>query len=366
MKRAGQQSNVLNIDPQAPRSDAYIKISGAVDLGRELVRHVSNDWVLNVHTNGHNAKSWAIALVCGLAAQFGPGASLTLHSGLAPAYVRTSPAWRRQLIRLACVFYSQLVCVNDEIAAAVADLGVAKDQIRITPAFLPVQVDDVAIPPEIGDWLSRHSPVLTSAMFFRPEYGFELLVPAMARLKAAHPRAGCLVMGIGQDCEQAAALVAKHGLADAMFLAGDLHHDLCLALMARSAVFVRPTLRDGDSISVREALSLGAQVVASNVGTRPEGVLLFEPGDADGLVRRLREAVDTGRLPSLEKEGWPRHQENVSVPSQPADGVVRSTSDNRWLEPITPPVLRDASRHFVNGRSHPSFAKEGNSGKTHD
>ena len=74
MKRAGQQSSVLNVDPRAPESDAYIKISGPCDLFRELLRHVSNDWVLNVHTNGHNPKSWLIALACGLAAQLGPGA----------------------------------------------------------------------------------------------------------------------------------------------------------------------------------------------------------------------------------------------------------------------------------------------------
>src|SRR3989449_6019818 len=77
LKRTGQQSSVLNVDPRAPESDAYIKISGPCDLLRELLRHVSNDWVLNVHTNGHNPKSWLIAFACGLAAQFGPGASLT-------------------------------------------------------------------------------------------------------------------------------------------------------------------------------------------------------------------------------------------------------------------------------------------------
>src|SRR5262245_50807876 len=87
MIRAGQQSNVLNIDPRAPWSNAYIKISGPADLIRELFRHAWNDWTFQVHTNGHNSKSWAIALVCGIAAQFGAGATLTLHSGIAPAYI---------------------------------------------------------------------------------------------------------------------------------------------------------------------------------------------------------------------------------------------------------------------------------------
>jgi glycosyltransferase involved in cell wall biosynthesis len=80
-------------------------------------------------------------------------------------------------------------------------------------------------------------------------------------------------------------------LDDVMLLAGDLDHDLCLSVMARSAVFIRPTFRDGDSISVREAVALGLPVVASNVGTRPESVLLFEAGDRDGLVACVERAL---------------------------------------------------------------------------
>jgi glycosyltransferase involved in cell wall biosynthesis len=290
MRRTGQQSNVLNIDPRAPESDAYIKISGALDLGRELIRHVHNDWVLHVHTNGHNHKSWMIALACGAAAQFGPGAALTLHSGMAPAYLRNVPRPMRSLIQLACMLYRHITCVNGEIASAVADLRVPKDRIEITPAFFPIEAPQVVVPPEIENWIGRHSPFLTSTMFFRPEYGFELLVNAVARLKQKHSRIGCLVMGTGEDREEAARLVTTHRLDDAMLLAGDLDHELCLALMARSAVFVRPTFRDGDSISVREAVALRVPVVASNVGTRPEGVYLFEAGSVEGLIEQVERA----------------------------------------------------------------------------
>jgi len=291
MKRAGQQSSVLNIDPRAPVSDRYIKISGGMDLIRQLVRHVGNDWLLNVHTNGHNPKSWAIAAVCGVAAQFGPGATLMLHSGMAPGYIRNAPKRMRQVIRLACALYRQIICVNDEIASAVADLGIPKDQLQITPAFLPIETPEVVLPPDIESWLRQHSPVMTSTMFFRIEYGFEVLLDAVCRLRDEHPQIGCLVMGTGEGREQAAELIERRGLSDWIFLAGDLDHELCLALMSRSAVFVRPTFRDGDSISVREAVSLGVQVIASNVGTRPDGVLLFEPGDVNGLVVRIEEAL---------------------------------------------------------------------------
>src|ERR1051325_8998557 len=135
MRRAGLQSNVLNVDPRAPRCSDYIKISGAADFVRQLFLHASEDWALSVHTNGHNPKSWLIALMCGVAAQWGPPAILMLHSGGVPGYLTRGSEWRRLIARLACLMYSQIVCVNAEIAQAVSRLGVPESVLEIVPAF---------------------------------------------------------------------------------------------------------------------------------------------------------------------------------------------------------------------------------------
>jgi glycosyltransferase involved in cell wall biosynthesis len=248
---------------------------------------VWNEWTLDVHSNGHGGKTWSIALACGIASQFGTGARLTLHSGMAPAYVRSAPEWKRRVIRLTCALYSAVVCVNAEIGNAMKELGVGEKRLQITPAFVPLQPSGVAVPQEIENWIALHSPLVTATLFFRPEYGFDLLVEAVARLQQEYPRIGCLVMGYREVAEPTTQL------SDALFLAGDLNHQLCLALMARSNVFVRPTLCDGDSISVREAITLKVPVVASNVGTRPEGVFLFDAGDVNGLVKQMTAALQT-------------------------------------------------------------------------
>jgi glycosyltransferase involved in cell wall biosynthesis len=187
--------------------------------------------------------------------------------------------------------YSRVVCVNAEISRVIGDLGVPDNSLEIAPAFLPVEAPDVAVPEEIEKWIERHSPVLSAAMFFRPEYGFDLLVETLSKLRGTHREIGCVVMGDGEHRAEALALVQGAGLGDAVLLAGDVDHEQCLALMARSDVFVRPTLMDGDSISVREALALGVPVVASNVGTRPGGTLLFQAGNVRELVAQIAAAV---------------------------------------------------------------------------
>jgi hypothetical protein len=66
-----------------------------------------------------------------------------------------------------------------------------------------------------------------------------------------------------------------------------VNHDTCLDLMSRSQIFLRPTFQDGDSISVREALALGVPVVASRIGSRPPGTILFHPGDLQDLLSKV-------------------------------------------------------------------------------
>ena len=80
-------------------------------------------------------------------------------------------------------------------------------------------------------------------------------------------------------------------LEENVFLLGDVNHDTCLALMSASDVFVRSTLADGDSTSVREALSLGVPVVASRIGTRPAGAILFQPGDVGEMLSKVELAM---------------------------------------------------------------------------
>lgn len=88
-----------------------------------VLRHAIEGWTLHVHTNGHNVKSWLIALGCGLAGQSRGGCILTLHSGLVPGYLETAPLWRRRLATLACSLYRQVICVSPEIRSALLSLG---------------------------------------------------------------------------------------------------------------------------------------------------------------------------------------------------------------------------------------------------
>lgn len=260
-----------------------------------VLRHALRGWTLHLHTNGHNVKSWLLALGCGLAGQSRGGSILTLHSGMVAGYFETAPVWRRKLAALTCSLYTRVLCAGPEARSALVSLGVDARSMEALPAFLNAESTEVSPPSGLTAWIERHRPLFSTVLFFRPEYGFDLLIAALARLRCIYPSLGCLVMGSGEQRAAAEQRIREAGLEDSVLLLGDVPHDTCLAWMSVGDVFLRPTLADGDSISVREALALGVPVVASRVGARPAGAILFRPGDVEEMLAAVGLALAAKR-----------------------------------------------------------------------
>lgn len=294
LRAQGTRCAAIDAGGHRPRTGAP---SAALGLLRDVRRHARSGYVVHLHANGHNERSWLQALGCGLAARAAPGRVLTLHSGLLPSYLSAHP-WRRRLARAALRGFDQIVCVNPSIQESIASLGVGAARLRTLPAYVPAHHADVALPPGVSSFLSHHHPLLTTVLWFRPEYAFERLLEGFQLLRARHPRLGLLVMGGGEGEADARTAAEIRGGGD-VFLAGDVAHDLCLALISRSQLFVRPTLVDGDSISVRESLALGVPVVASDAGDRPDGVMVFPRGDVGRFVDTVDAALRAGAPAAL-------------------------------------------------------------------
>ena len=62
-------------------------------------------------------------------------------------------------------------------------------------------------------------------------------------------------------------------------------------LIEQCDVVLRPTLTDGDALTVREALYLNKVVIASNVIERPKGVFLYDLTDKNSLYLKIRKVL---------------------------------------------------------------------------
>jgi glycosyltransferase involved in cell wall biosynthesis len=253
-------------------------------LGKLALAHLRRDF-LHVHTNGHNRGSWRLAWMCALG-HFGPSL-LTLHSGLAPDFVRS----HKTIARTVCARYRRVIAVNPAIATALVDAGVDAQHIVVCPAFTPSALAFRVPPPGLAQLRRVHPLLVSCALAPGPEYGAMVMLDAFKIVHTHNSAAGLVLYGPGTRDPALAAAARARGLDGAVHYLGELPRERALAVVDHSDVFVRPTLADGDAISVREALAMGRPTVASAVGVRPPSARLFTAGDAAACAEQIFHAV---------------------------------------------------------------------------
>ncbi|WP_069469667.1 glycosyltransferase [Candidatus Marithrix sp. Canyon 246] len=69
-----------------------------------------------------------------------------------------------------------------------------------------------------------------------------------------------------------------------------------------SDIFIRPTITDGDALSVREALYMDKYTVVSDCTVRPDGVTLFKTSDHLNLAKKVNDLLNNEKMKNNKKE----------------------------------------------------------------
>lgn len=280
------QCEVLNIgEGRTTPLEGCRPVTSEWHFVQQVTRYSRQGYLLHLLTNGHNRKSWLSCLVCAAAGLLnGRRTVLVLGSGNTANYLSRTGFADGTMARLAIKLAGHMICRNESARRVLMEMGAQDSRISIMPGFLGVgDASDQTVPSHVRQFMNDHAPVLGATASSDPEYGIPLMIDALASLRDHHPKAGLVLMGPHRgQVEQ------QYGpLPDYILVTGGLPHDAVMATMQHLHIFLRPTSFDGDSISVREALSMGIPVVASNVGFRPEGVVLFPSGELSGFVESI-------------------------------------------------------------------------------
>ena len=143
--------------------------------------------------------------------------------------------------------------------------------------------------PSVGDDPDRDRPVVLAVGRLAAQKGFGTLLQAAARWRSIKPEPLLVIAGQGPLEAELKAQAVSHRL-DARFLG---HRADVPALLAAAAVFVLPSVWEGQPLVLQEALRAGVPVVATRVGGIPEltgedAALLVPVGDAERLAGAVR------------------------------------------------------------------------------
>jgi len=162
-----------------------------------------------------------------------------------------------------------------------------------------------ALRAELG--LPEQAVVLLTLARVAPNKGHRYLIEAMPEVLRTHPNVHFVFAGQHDQAEPVIAQINALGLGSHAHLLGfrsDAHH-----LLAASDFFVLPSLAEGFSLALVEALAAGLPTVATNVGGAgevirdSEGGLLVPPADSAALAAALNKLLSLD-----EAQSWHQRQ----------------------------------------------------------
>ncbi|HWO83452.1 MAG TPA: glycosyltransferase [Solirubrobacterales bacterium] len=191
------------------------------------------------------------------------------------------------------------LAVSREIAVELTEkLGWPAERVEVVYNAVDTERAAVAAPPGLREQLggSATRPLVLTPARLNPQKGHRVLLEAVAEV----PDALFLLAGDGPERAPLEAEAERLGLADRVRFLG--RREDVPQLLAVCDVFALPSLYEGSSLAVLEAMAAGIPIVSSAIGGTDELIedgrsgLLVAPGDAKTLAAALRRALGDEEL----------------------------------------------------------------------
>lgn len=261
----------------------------AIGIAWRLAR-TPRDALVHIHVSAFNSIRFLLPLLPALFRL--RQVILSIYDGRFTDWSKQLAPRRRESLRRTLAAADLVVVVSEEQREAVVDhVRVPRERVRLVPPFL---LEREVAPAALPDLPPGDAPLALVSGIGEPLYWWEGLLDAVERLgprlRWALTAYTAFDPGYFDEVERRAAKLPN------VALLRNLETPQFQSLLARCDLFVRPTLVDGDSVTLREALAAGKPVVASDAVRRPDGVTLFRSQDVDDLVRAVAEAADHGSV----------------------------------------------------------------------
>jgi glycosyltransferase involved in cell wall biosynthesis len=246
--------------------------------------------------------------------------------------------WRWRWERLAGRWADRHVAVSQGVAAFAREtIGLRQEKIVVIPNS--VEAPSTASPPDlVGLGLSPGRRAITFVGRLDEQKGIEWLIEQAPRLLAKLPIHELLVIGTGPLEAALRAKVERLGLAARVHLTG-WRNDVP-AILAASDLIVAPSLWEGMSNVVLEAMAAGRPVVAFDVQGMSDAIgdarsrQIVSVSDRTGFIDRVAEiAAHEGLRTALGRQNHARAAEQFGVDRM----VARYEQLYESLDPTSPP-----------------------------
>lgn len=239
---------------------------------------------------------------------------VTVHNSWSDYYYASTNFVNRFFLKQIACTDATWIAVSEEAKEKMEKIPVRFKDIRVIPAFIPN--DSYCVENEIltNDLIAFLNKGNKNIVFYghsfmtnvrEDVYGFYSAIEMFYELTKNHNKDATLIMCIGQnnqyEIDKLKKIAEEKSINDRIFWQIGPIKDMN-ALWKYTNTYIRPTSSDGDSVAVREALSLGIHVVASDVCKRPQGTNLYHFNDIFDFTNKVNECLSLKKEAPLQKD----------------------------------------------------------------
>ncbi len=298
-KEQGHKCLLMNIGSfRSLGNPKCVNIKGPFDYVIRVLDSVLKGYVIHTHTNAKGVKGTLLSLCAHLISLcFGRRCVLTFHAGIHQQYFpRTGRFFLDTLMSLTFRTPRYIICNSEAVKERIVnDYGIPERRVFPIPAFCEayMQTNIGSLSPEIREFAEQHHPLILSyVFFFHSEFAVDEMIHAVKRLRNQYPDLGLIITGSKRYVEDYIKMINEMNLKEHILLTGGLPREEFLGALQRSSLYLRTPMGDGVAATVLESLSFGIPVVASDNGTRPGGCILYQAGNLEDMVEKIRYVLE--------------------------------------------------------------------------
>lgn len=283
-------NDVLDIgENRTVKGRECVDVQGIVDYSEKVFAYCKQRYCIYVHLNGNSVVGIVLTVIAQLIALITfQKCLLSFHAGTLQDCFRKGLSISKVLVFVAFRISAGIICNSEAVKKQILKFGIPPEQVFSIPCFSVQYIQhEYALSPQEEEYIETHHPILSSYLFFRDEYDPDTLIDSFRLIKKKYPTFGALIIGSLDGSERYQQKIKEYQLEEQVLLVGEKQHDNFLTIVESSDLVLRTPVSDGVCSSVMEALALKVPVIASDNGTRPDDVILFEPGNAEDLAQKV-------------------------------------------------------------------------------
>jgi glycosyltransferase involved in cell wall biosynthesis len=285
--------------------DSPQKPDGVLTSYPDILRRIINigkkkkaNTLVHIHVSAMGKFKWFGPLLIALFRKYPK--VITIHSGsfIQQADALANPVYIRWLLGS----FDQIITVSQEQKDYLRSLEISEKKVTVIPAFLSQELDQCTLPKGVEKLRDEKEILVITSGYLTPIYNYEILIDVIEKLPSE--KYGFIFAFYTQydPAYQERVLSRLSDLPNTLVLR-DQTPEAYLNLLNHCDIYVRGTLRDGDSVAIREALQMGKTVFATDAVQRPKACQLFSVHDTDCLIALFRQYQPFDSVPSQKDTG---------------------------------------------------------------